>query len=290
MKELIQSLITVHKRENASLGFDDLIKGKGNGLVILLHGAPGTGKTLTAESVAEMAEKPLYRITCGDIGTAPSDVEKYLSSVFYIGMTWDCVLLLDEADAFLAERTKDSLERNAVVSVFLRELEYYAGTLILTSNQSMSFDPAFRSRIHLALHYPPLDLQARREIWSNLIRDLPESADHIDNSHLRENIAALASHNLNGRQIRNALMTARQLAHFKSEKLSYSHAVQVIETGAKFDRYFLKTEEADDQDWISDSDDTVVSEIPERKVALWLGAHPELSRLGFEDSLQQISE
>ena len=39
----------------------DIIEGKGNGLIILLHGGPGTGKTLTAESVAELAEKPLYR-------------------------------------------------------------------------------------------------------------------------------------------------------------------------------------------------------------------------------------
>jgi MoxR-like ATPase len=36
-----------------------LIVGKGNGLILLLHGGPGTGKTLTAESIAEVAEKPL---------------------------------------------------------------------------------------------------------------------------------------------------------------------------------------------------------------------------------------
>ena len=33
-----------------------------------LHGGPGTGETLTVESVAEIAEKPLYRVTCGDVG------------------------------------------------------------------------------------------------------------------------------------------------------------------------------------------------------------------------------
>lgn len=55
---------------------------------VLFHGGPGTGKTLTAESVAEAVEKPLYRVTCGDIGTEPEAVEKYLDSVLYIGSIW----------------------------------------------------------------------------------------------------------------------------------------------------------------------------------------------------------
>lgn len=68
----------------------DSIEGKGNGLVILLHGGPGTGKTFTAEGVAEFAEKPLLRVTCGDIGTQAEVVEKRLQSTFHLGRIWDC--------------------------------------------------------------------------------------------------------------------------------------------------------------------------------------------------------
>ena len=134
------------------------MSGKGEGLIILLHGGPGTGKTLTAESVAEFAKRPLYRVTCGDIGTDPQGVEEYLKSVLYIGSTWGCVVLLDEADVFLEERTKMDMQRNALVSVFLRVLEYYDGILILTTNRIGTFDEAFKSRIQLALHYPPLKI------------------------------------------------------------------------------------------------------------------------------------
>lgn len=41
-------------------------------------------------SVAEIAKKPLYRVTCGDIGTEAADVEKYLETVLYLGKIWDC--------------------------------------------------------------------------------------------------------------------------------------------------------------------------------------------------------
>jgi hypothetical protein len=41
-------------------------------------------------SVAEIAEMPLYSVTCGDIGTKPEDVEKYLQTIFYLGKEWNC--------------------------------------------------------------------------------------------------------------------------------------------------------------------------------------------------------
>jgi len=54
--------------EGAPTAQIDLIQGKGRGLIILLHGPPGTGKTSTAEAIAAYTGKPLYAITCGDIG------------------------------------------------------------------------------------------------------------------------------------------------------------------------------------------------------------------------------
>ncbi|KAF4895382.1 hypothetical protein CGCF415_v011882 [Colletotrichum fructicola] len=132
-RELIEAVIRGHMSSNMS---PDIVEGKGKGVIILLHGGPGTGKTLTAESVAELAEKPLYRVTCGDIGTDPEKVEKYLESVLFIGSAWQAVVLLDESDVFLEEREKMDLKRNALVSVFLRVLEYYEGILILTSNRA----------------------------------------------------------------------------------------------------------------------------------------------------------
>jgi SpoVK/Ycf46/Vps4 family AAA+-type ATPase len=90
-KELVQALVM--KQLNAKKS-TDFVAGKGNGLIMLLHGAPGTGKTFTAEGVAEFAEKPLLRVTCGDVGTEAEIVDQRLRATFQLGKMWDCGTLI----------------------------------------------------------------------------------------------------------------------------------------------------------------------------------------------------
>ena len=235
VKDLIEALVTNQLAAEVST---DLIAGKGNGLILLLHGGPGTGKTLTAESVAEIAEKPLYRVTCGDVGTKAEDVEKYLESVFHLGKQWGCVVLLDEADVFLEQRSLQDLQRNALVSVFLRVIEYYEGILIPTSNRVGNFDEAFKSRIQLALHFPALTPYRRLRIWENFIDRLESfHNDSVDIADLRDHIEALQGEKMNGRQIRNAITTARQYAEWKKTPLTYKHLKDVIDVSGRFDKY-----------------------------------------------------
>ena len=188
----------MHIEKDDTIG-TDFMDGKGDGLIVLLHGGPGTGKTLTAESIAELVERPLYRVTCGDIGTDAESVEKYLESVLYIGSNWKCVVLMDEADVFLEERTKLDMQRNALVSVFLRVLEYYNGILILTTNRIGTFDEAFKSRIQLALHYPPLDRDGRWEVWRNFVQSLSEVGENINTEDISKKLDILATDKEHGK-------------------------------------------------------------------------------------------
>ncbi|KAM5351088.1 hypothetical protein ACJ41O_003811 [Fusarium nematophilum] len=243
-KELILALVT--NQLDAEKG-TDLIDNKGNGLIMLLHGPPGTGKTFTAESVAEIARKPLYTVTCGDIGTEPEKVEKYLESVFHLGKIWDCVVLLDEAEVFLEQRTLQDLKRNALVSVFLRALEYYEGILILTTNRVGTFDEAFKSRIQLALRYEKLKDYQRKQVWRNFFDRLKGLGEHdnIDFDDLVLHLDELAEYPMNGRQIRNSITTARQLAKHMERKMTFSHLKRAITVADKFDRYLADVREAD---------------------------------------------
>lgn len=153
----------------------DIIRGKGRGLIILLHGVPGVGKTSTAESIASQLDRPLFPITCGDLGTTASAVESALMDFFTLAAKWKCVLLLDEADVFLAQRKGGDFKRNGLVSVFLRVLEWYAGILILTTNRVGEFDEAFRSRIHISLYYPRLTRTSTEDIWKLNLRRIAEN-------------------------------------------------------------------------------------------------------------------
>ncbi|KAI1465513.1 uncharacterized protein F4812DRAFT_466485 [Daldinia caldariorum] len=227
-KDMILSLVTQHFRdkESSHTGEADIVRGKGKGLILLLHGAPGVGKTSTAEGVAEKFKKPLFQLTCGDLGTTAKDVEYALETNFALASRWGCILLLDEADVFLAQRTKEDFQRNGLVAVFLRVLEYYSGILFLTTNRVGDFDEAFASRIHISLYYPELGRDETLEVFKlnlQLIRgrfkDKPRKfiPDKMGiGAFAREYWNDNPFDHWNGRQIRNACQTALALAEYEA--------------------------------------------------------------------------
>ena len=150
----------------------------------------------------------------------------------------------DEADVYLEQHSMESLSRNALVSVFLRVIEYYEGILILTSNRVGTFDEAFKSRLQLALHYEKLKLKDGRKIWENFIKRL-ETLEEIgvDFDDLYKHVNDLAKHEPNGRQIRNAITTARQLALYEEKDLDFNDLQQVIKVALKFDKYTMEMQD-----------------------------------------------
>lgn len=263
VKALVRSHV-LGSRDADSHGFD-LIRGKGKGLIILLHGVPGIGKTSTAESVATYTKRPLFPITCGNIGQTANDAERKLEEIFLLARKWGCVLLLDEADVFLERRERggSSVDRNALISVCLRTLEYYSGILFLTTNRIGSFDEAFISRIHISLYYPGLDQESTYKVWMMNLKRLKESGHKVFVS--EEQILAFAKDHwrlgkdgsrCNGRQIRNAFQTALALAEYVFHEkckmheqtgnkkplmpaLLPDHFRAVAQTSAEFDNYLL---------------------------------------------------
>nr|GAT46316.1 AAA family [Mycena chlorophos] len=223
-KMLIHSLIQSHKLHSAT--FDDVVEGKGKGLIGLFSGSPGCGKTLTAEAVAEATHRPLYPVSAGELGTDPKELDQQLALVLQIAQTWDAVLLLDEAEVFLQQRSKGDVSRNALVSIFLRQLEYYQGILILTTNLIEQCDPAFESRIHFSIYYPDLGFDSRRQVWRTFLgRVMGDAIARIT----PEQLDRLANIQLNGRQIKNTVSNAQSIAIDAQETFSIDHIDAVLE-------------------------------------------------------------
>src|SRR3954462_3695812 len=148
----------------------------GQGLVMLLSGPPGTGKTLMAEAVADRTRRPLFYLQAEDLGINAAILGANIKKVFEMATEWNAVILLDEADVFMAERHPHDIARNELVSIFLRELEYYRGIIFLTTNLYQTIDSAFRSRVSLHLLFKPLGLEARESVWRKFLERLPKPA------------------------------------------------------------------------------------------------------------------
>ncbi|MBW0488966.1 hypothetical protein O181_028681 [Austropuccinia psidii MF-1] len=243
-KELIRGL--VESSQGQASYVKDVISQKGGGLVFCLYGAAGCGKTLTAEAVAEVLKRPLYNIGSGELGTNAALVETNLRDALDIAAVWNAVVLIDEADVYMQERGLHDLERNALVSVFLKLLDYHKGILFLTTNRLETVDPAFASRFSIALKFPPMDIATREEIWSNFFRRSGiMMVSSYDVKQVKEKDAAsgiitlpeleyLSKIPFNGRMIRNLVRTAQGLAWSRQERLAFKHFEEVIDVSTMF--------------------------------------------------------
>lgn len=165
----------------------------------------------------------------GHLGTSAATLDDSLNEIFDIAHAWNAVVLIDEADVFLEERSVHDIERNALVAVFLRQLEYFAGILFLTTNRISTFDDAFQSRIHVALRYRDLDKDTRSAIWKAFLGKVG-AEERVSGLEWE----ALVSREVNGRQIKNAVRTAQALAHSRKEDLGFTHVNQVLDVMDQF--------------------------------------------------------
>lgn len=221
-KEILYSLV-----DTVRSGTADLIDGKSIGTILLLAGPSGAGKTLTAESIAERLQRPLYMVGVGELGTDAESLERNLSRVLSTATAWNAILLIDEADIFMEERSAMDVERNAMVGIFLRLLEYYEGVLFLTTNRANNIDKAFFSRISLSLYYEALGVRDRRTVWKNLagMNDIRLNSNELDQ---------LSAYDLNGREIKNVLKLASALAGRDDQPVRISYMIKVIDQGINF--------------------------------------------------------
>jgi AAA+ superfamily predicted ATPase len=114
----------------------------------------------------------------------------------------------------------------------LKELEYFSGIVFLTTNRIKSFDRAMKSRVHLALEYTPPSIETRQQLWEQILKTIPRQQIDIDLDDAVDNFVAAK---LNGREIANAVNTARTIARFENEPLRLEHIEMVLGVWKEFD-------------------------------------------------------
>ncbi len=182
---------------------------RGLGIAALFHGPSGTGKTLTAEVIANELEVDLYHVDLSQIVSKYiGETEKNLEKIFAAAERAGALLLFDEADALFGKRSeiRDAHDRYANIEVgyLLQRIEAYDGLVILTTNLKGSLDSAFLRRFRFVVSFPFPDTDDRRRLWQSAF---PASApvEEIDTHRLSRVV-------LSGGSIRNIALAAAFLA------------------------------------------------------------------------------
>lgn len=144
---------------------DKLARAPQPGWSLLLAGPSGTGKSAYARHLAERLGVDLLVRRGSDIlDMFVGGTEANMARAFRDAARGGCLLLIDEADDFLADRrdATRSWERS-MVNEMLRQMESLAAPFVATTNNPQLLDPANQRRFTLRATFMALDEQRAAE-------------------------------------------------------------------------------------------------------------------------------
>ena len=197
----------------------------GRGLSVLFAGAPGTGKTMCAQVMANQLNMELYKINLSQIVSKYiGETEKNLRAVFQEAKNASCILFFDECDALFGKRSevKDSHDRNANVEVayLLQQIEEYDGVCVLATNLVGNIDAAFMRRITYVVHFPFPEATMREAIYRKMLPAGAPVSEDVDWKFLAEKFE------LSGGHIKNIVLAAAFLAAGEGKPISMAHLLR----------------------------------------------------------------
>lgn len=184
------------------------IKDKKTGIdaKIIFYGAAGTGKTMTAHSLAKSLKRQVLSFDCSKIlsmyvGESEKNVRKIFDTFNELSQKTksEPILLLNEADQFLGARSSGVASgaeqmHNQMQNIFLEQIENFKGILIATTNLLENIDKAFSRRFNYKIEFKKPNESQRVELWNKM---LPKEADYEDGFDANE----LSKYELTGGQI-----------------------------------------------------------------------------------------
>jgi len=221
------------------------IKDKKSGIDarIIFYGAAGTGKTMTAYSLAKSLKRQVLAFDCSKIlsmyvGESEKNVRKIFDTFYELSekTKTEPILLLNEADQFLGARSSGAITgadqmHNQMQNIFLEQIENFRGMLIATTNLLENIDKAFSRRFNYKIEFKKPDQIQRLQLWELM---LPTDAPYEKKFDIKE----LSSYSLTGGQINLIVKnTAYKVAVRKKPLFSTQDFIDEIkrEKDANFD-------------------------------------------------------
>lgn len=206
-KELLENIMKqMDKKVISRLSAWGIKKRKNIDVKVIFYGPAGTGKTMSAISLAKSLKKQVLHFDCSKIlskyvGESEQNVRKIFDTYKEIckKSNSEPVLLLNEADQFLSTRIEgggNGAEKmhNQMQNIFLEQIERFEGVLIATTNFMQSLDSAFSRRFDYKIEFKKPNYEERLSIWRKI---LPENASFDMSFSVEE----LAKYELSGAQI-----------------------------------------------------------------------------------------
>jgi hypothetical protein len=165
------------------------------GTVILLYGAPGTGKTFAAGAIANEMGRELIMLNVSQLrdkfyGVTEKQVKQAFVTMRKMALKSDSsyLFLINEADQLIHNRIQYSdtfdMTENTIQSIILEELETFPGILILTTNLETNIDEAYFRRFDLKLEFRLPNKDCRRNLWNLYLKNEIPGAKKIDREYL----------------------------------------------------------------------------------------------------------
>lgn len=180
------------------------------------YGPSGTGKTMTAEAVAQKLGKKILKVSYADVESKyHGEGPKMVKAIFLAAEKNDAVLFFDEADSLLSKRLTSVSQGseqaiNSMRSQLLICLEEFRGIVIFATNLVINYDQAFLTRL-ISVEFKKPNIETRKRIWDVHIKPLPDGKTHQLNIPLSENVDTqelAEKYDFSGREIRNAVVSA----------------------------------------------------------------------------------
>lgn len=199
----------------------------GRGVCALFYGAPGTGKTMAVQVIANELGLDLYRVDLSQlVSKYIGETEKNISQLFHKAKNINALLFFDEADALFSKRSevKDSHDRNANAQTahLLQKLEDYEGIAVLATNYINNIDDAFKRRIKFMIHFPFPQADVRLRLWKTILPCRVPCGEELDFEYYAQHFE------LSGSSIKEILTNAAYMAASEKEKLANRHIIEAV--------------------------------------------------------------